>query len=249
MSDSERPQTPAQAGKELADPSDMSTQEPQQTDGKPVAQQIENFADLNATQTGMNRWTVTNRANGTAYQLRIGGENGIECDCPDHKYSPSDDEFAACKHVLYVGFQSRRSMDSDVWSIQQLAELHRNVTRAAEQARAAVEGIDEALIRTRETAAETATDPAENEEQEYEGYDIDNLEADLWKALENAGFELKGSGRGTYEGTDQLKFSLGHEDFDELKRVTSECKLVGFDGEMNAIDVSDVNEYVETVLE
>jgi hypothetical protein len=53
---------------------------------------------------------------------------------------------------------------------------------------------------------------------------------------------------GTYQGTDQIKFDLEHASFDRLKEVTSECSAVGYDGEMNALDVGDVEEYINGVL-
>jgi len=181
MSDSERPageaEAAAQAGKELADPDTMSND---QDEPRPPAEQIENYADMNVTQTGMARWTVINRANGTAYQVRIGGEDGIACDCPDHKYTPAEDEFDACKHVLYVGNVSPRTMDSDVWSIQQLAGVHRDVSQAAADAKAAVEGMDTTLVRTREAVAEGPEEAATASVT----YDLDDKENQLADALD-----------------------------------------------------------------
>lgn len=156
----DQPSTPAEAGKQNASPESI-----QDETSRPAAEQIDSFNDLNATQTGMSRWTVTNRCAGTAYQVRIGGENGIECDCPDQKYNRDSDEFEACKHVLYVGYQAPRSMDSDVWSIQQLGSLAADVRDAAHDAQAAAEGMDEALVRSRELSAESASDDAETADE------------------------------------------------------------------------------------
>jgi len=240
MSTDSNPSDAAQAGKELQDPKTMS----EQNEPRPAAEQIENYHDMNATQTGMSRWTVTNRAESTAYQVRIGGEDGIACDCPDHKYTPAEDEFDACKHVLYVGNVSPRTMDSDVWSIQQLAGIHRDVSQAAADAKAAVEGMDATLVRTREAVAEGPEEAATASVT----YDTDELEGKLYTALEEAGFNVHETGQGMFEGTDQITFEAGHDDFDRLKAVTSECDMVGYDGDHNAINVDDVEQYIEEVL-
>lgn len=240
-----KPRTPAEAGSQVADPQTMSQEE--SAEGKPVAQQIDNFDDLNATQTGFNRWTVTNRSSKTAYQVRIGGEEGIECDCPDQKYNRSQDEFEACKHVLYVGYQSPRSMPSETWAIEQLSSLAMDLAGSTADARAAAEGMQEALVRAREGSVETPPADAQADATGGKSYDIDEVEERLHSALEKAGFEVQELDRGTYEGEDQLKFALRHDEFDELKRVTSECDLVGYDGELNAVDVSDVEEYIQVL--
>jgi len=157
----DQPSTPSEAGKQNASPESIRKETM-----SPAAEQIDSFGSLNATQTGMNRWTVTNRSAGTAYQVRIGGENGIACDCPDHQYNRDSDDFETCKHVLYVGFQAPRSMDSDVWSIQQLGSLAADVRDAAHDAKAAAEGMDEALVRSRELSAESVSDDAQTDTQD-----------------------------------------------------------------------------------
>lgn len=212
----------------------MSTQQQETT---APAQQIEDFGSMNATESGYNRFTVTNRESGGVYQVRLGGTEGVECECGDYTYN-RDEENQACKHILYANYQADTTMDPERWAFQQLAGISSDL-------RAAVDRLE---------AAETGTDTAEwddNAERKIEStFGVSDAKDALRTAFEaDTDLTLRNDiGVETYEGTDQLTFDAQSDDFAYLKSVTSKCDFVGYNGKRNTIPILDVPEYVEEVL-
>ena len=253
---------PAQAGSELQDPNDKSTMSKQQgsqtgaQSGHKPAQAINGFGGLYPRMTDIDTATVLSlRNNGvSAYRVNI---STLECEkrngtkCEDLEYNCSNQQ--VCDHIAAAIYQAPRTPDVDLKALDGAVST---LSIARDAAHAAQSTADSLRAARNSHAQDTAANKqngsqqgASSDESERDGYDLEDMKGELREKLEYAGFDVTDMGTGTYEGTDQIKFVVQHNSFDRLKQATSECDIVGYDGEMNAVDVADVERYIEEVLE
>lgn len=261
MSDSERPageaEAVSEAGKELADPETMSTNKSDQTDAqaRKIGKAINGFDGLYARLTGQAKATVLSTRNKgiTAYRVDI---TTLECEkrdgtsCEDLEFNCSGQQ--VCDHLAAAIHAAPRKPDLGLESVDGMVSMLSMAREAAQSAQSTADSLRAARnAHAQESAAnasESGSNDTQNDDSGGSGYDVETLRADLKDAFEYNGFQVESMDTGTYEGTDQIKFEIQHQSFDRLKEVTSECEMVGYDGDMNALDVGDVESYINGVL-
>jgi pyruvate/2-oxoglutarate dehydrogenase complex dihydrolipoamide acyltransferase (E2) component len=255
----------AQAGKQLADPNEMSTKDSDQIDaqseknGEAPGVAINGFGGLYPRMTDVDSGTVLSLRNGqiTAYRVNI---SSLECEkrdgtsCEDLEYNCSGQQ--VCDHLAAAIYSAPRKPDVNAKAIDGATGMLSMAKDAAQSAQSTADSLRAARNAHAQASAQQASQngsqPAEDEsmnaEDAYDGYDLEDLRGELREALKERDFDVNEMGTGTYQGTDQIKFSVSHEDFDYLKRKTSECDMVGYDGDMNAIDAGDVEDFIKYEL-
>lgn len=190
-----------------------------------IAEQIEDFEHLYPRQTGINRFSVLNARKGTAYAVNVAD---MECECDDAQYNGQGGR--VCKHVQVALYQAPKTVDVDQHVLDQASSEFKHLQQA-------VQSLEQtATAQQAQAAAQPAgTEPA--------GPDPEELAARLTEAWKDNGFEIE---RSTIEDG-EVHFELGHEDFDMLKKWTSKVDVVGYNGEYNFMDLSDVETYLSEV--
>lgn len=105
----------------------------------------------------------------TFYNVRLG--DPPECSCPDMKYNRADDEHNVCKHTLAAMLAPRLSTEETLSQVG--IELLSRLNDAVEDAEAARDGLEEALVKAREGQAEaqpaTATESTSESQETQSG--------------------------------------------------------------------------------
>lgn len=250
---------PAEAGSELQDPT-MSKQQSDDPNVAPKpAEAINGYSGLYARFDEVNKATVLSLRNGdvSAYRCNI---TSLTCskrdgtDCEDLEYNCSGKQI--CDHLAAAIYAADKSPNPNLAAINGATSI---MDMARDAAKSAQSTADSLRAARNAHAAESAQNASQNgaspdngdsmdAEDAYSGYDVEDLKGDLREALEARDFDVNEMGTGTYQGTDQIKFDVSHEDFDYLKRKTSECDMVGYDGDMNAVNAKDVEKFIEYEL-
>jgi hypothetical protein len=182
MSDAENaPSDPAEAGKQRADPDDMSTDKPTQNDAETAqkpGQAINGFEGLYPRMTGQVWATVLSTRNDTvtAYRCKL---DELECyaadgsDCPDLSYN--HDGSGVCDHIAAAIYQAPKTPDMDAVAMdgalsvletaQDAADAAHNTAKTLQRARA-----DHAL-ETAENATQADAEPSDEELADAEPVD------------------------------------------------------------------------------
>lgn len=133
---------------------------------------IPDFEAMDVSQTGNNRFTVTNRAERTITEVRLSDQP--DCNCEDFVYNTPDDR-DACKHILAANHVANQTIQAEEYALEQVAHNQREIRESVIQ--------QERLLARIENAA-----PADNETQAAEP---DAVEADTESADDSTPEEVK----------------------------------------------------------
>lgn len=212
---------------------------------------IEDFKELDVSQTGHGRYTVTNRAEGTVYEVRL---SEPACSCPDFRYNIDEDDHEACKHLLAANFGAPRTTPAEEWALQQVAgkirDLQESVTRIEKAASGleAREGhhYDEP---EQEPTAEPETD-AQKAQQNGQGREVlDDRVAEVKYWLEEQGAPVEKLRVWEHEDFGSIQIETdGYLEDDEFEayRNATDHDLVNYDqdDQINYIKADNVAEVV-----
>lgn len=109
MSDAERPESAAEAGKQVADPEDMSTN----TNGHTkVAEAVNGFAEMSMERVGGTRYRVLSWRNGGLRTHKVNTDQ-LTCTCEDFNYNVDRNEMEVCDHLAYAVYHAPKDRDVD----------------------------------------------------------------------------------------------------------------------------------------
>jgi hypothetical protein len=270
-------QTPAEAGKELADPETMSDSQSQQSgaQGGKIGQVVNGFENLYPRMTG-HVWAtvVSTRGDGnpTAYRVNLQdltchGPDGDTC--PDMKHNVEGAE--VCDHIATAIYQAPRQPQLDALAIDGLVDIMDMAQEAADAAHNTAKVMERAQATAATQAAaetDTETDDRPSLEETTPDPDVDPQEAadELQAAYDDVvddmqvqaanGLVWVQTGRDT---PDTLPGPGNVEVFDAFLSGPDAVEYVHDDHSLvddkpgewwkNAIKPSDVSGYIEEVLE
>lgn len=252
MSDSQQRQTDAQA-----DADDHGTAQSEKN-GEAPGVAINGYGGLYPRMTGQVWATVLSLRNGgvTAYRCNL---KKLTCEtadgdpCPDLQYNSDDGE--VCDHLAAAIYQAPGTPDAGMLAMDASISILDRLDLASERAMNTAEMLEGSLTGTDGTGGTDGPSDAPDETTDDSdtggsGYDLDTVKEKLEEAFaDHPDLYLKEIGTETYEGTDQLTFAPGGEDFEEVKRVSGQCDMTGYNGEMNTLPVHDVDRYIREVLQ
>jgi hypothetical protein len=194
------------------------------------AEQIEDYPHLSITQTNLNHWTVTNRESGTVYKVNL---DSPSCTCPDFRVGDSSADGQACKHLLYVGHQSRRDLDPSQWALNR-------VGREVERIREASQSIEQTAtsVEAWQQSGGTQTDTQATQETQ---------EATTMATVEDPEAEVRAWLEDTYAAPEHVDVEAGAHGETEGVRIYPDNNLMSngqyesFKGLVNSVDGSEVH--------
>jgi len=197
------------------------------------------FDNLRVTRTGFAQYEVLSTRN-SGITLHTVYLNRPSCTCADWQYNTEEGEREICAHYA-AAFIDAGDIAVEDLALGTLTTVLTEVRNARDELEGAVDMASGAAVEARGASATAAQATADASPNKAPGELVDKLR----KGLENADMtvnkcELSG---------EEVAFDVYFDgDFDELKRVTSECGLVSYDGDNNAILLGNVEQYVEEVL-
>lgn len=97
-----------------------------ESESVPAVDAITDFGSMDVSQTGHNRYTVTNLKSGTITEVRLSDQP--ECDCEDFLYIPGESNGRnACKHILMANHIANQTIRAEEYALQQVAHNQREV--------------------------------------------------------------------------------------------------------------------------
>lgn len=207
---------------------------------EPVAQAINGFAELSMEHTGGCQYSVLSWRNDGLTTHRVNTAD-LTCTCEDQAFNKDGQQ--VCDHVAYAVYHAPKEREV---SAEAFTNLINNISSLNDRVNA-LQGEPTAV---ESTASDADDEAAADDADSGMTVTVGSAKALLKETLdEHDEFYLNGDlGSDTYEGTDQVTFGVGGDDFDRVKAVTSECDLVGYNGTENTLPIHDVEQYVEEVL-
>ena len=157
------------------------------------------------------------------------------CTCEDKTYNV-DRAAGMCRHQLYAIIREDGEHERDTALLSMVAYGSERLVDTAKELRA-------------HTTAKEADRAVEESSTSDSSLDPADAEGRLRDAIRASDYSMNATDTGEYEGTPQVLFKMGHEDFEVLKAATSGNDLCGYNGEYNTLDVADVDDYIRQVLE
>lgn len=273
---SDQPETPAEAGQnvqspeQIADSTDnMSKNELPEESGNRIAEVIREFGQLTMERTGGCRYTVLSWSDNTLSAYRV---NTVErtCTCEDYRHRHADaDDGSICKHIAYALYQAPEDRELD-------REMLVNLVGAVSEMQAYKDVLEH---RTKEmemglppsdvdTSASADTDESTEESGSSADHDLspedaaerlqsafDDVVEDM-QVTANNGYVWIQTGKDTPE---TLPGPGNVEVFEAFLQNAEHVQYVHDDHELanqkpgewwqNAIDPSDVDDYIAEVLQ
>lgn len=214
------------------------------------AEAIGDFNDLDVSQTGHARYTVTNLAEQTVYEVRL---SEPACSCPDFRYNVSEDDHEACKHILAANYFAPRTTPAEEWALQQVAgkirDLEESITRI-ERAASGLESREGHHYDETHEPAEKSTETSETPSQNGQSREVlDDKVSAVKDWLEERGAPVSKLKVWEHEDFGSVQIDtdeyLEDDEFEAYKRAT-DSDLVRYDqdDQLQFIKADDVEEVV-----
>lgn len=172
-----------------------------------------------------------------AYRVNLGATPFPSCSCEHGFYNEENPE--ACWHIRRAAREAEAKPGMDLRALRDWTAALKDAYQVGAEAADGGGGGG---------GGEPVDGGAEDGQDDDE---ITPEEAADWmrETFQEHGFNVKScTPISTDDHGEVVSFDLGHDSFDELKRVTSECELVLYDGTTNLIPVDDVPEYLQEVV-
>ena len=199
------------------------------------------LANLLTKRTGLNEYQVLSARNGSV-TLHTVALSQPSCTCDDWQFNTEEGSREICAHFA-AAFIDAQDVDNGDMLMAEMGSMMNAAVELREAAQQAEDVFQGATVEARAQQADAAAASAQSQPADT-GPDPEQLVDDLREALEYNGFEIESLG---VSGGD-IAFSLRHQNFDRLKEVTSECEMVGYDGDNNVLETTQVEQYIEEVL-
>lgn len=162
-----------------------------------IGEAINGFESIKPRHVRGNEYRVLSWRNGsvTAYQVNI---KDLSCTCEDQQYNNGGHEI--CDHLAVALFAAPKRISETETAPFYLAESVDRAEEAAEQAEDVADGLEDALVRTREEQADQAAEPdtATETQASTGGVDVDDVRD--WLESGFASPELVSVYDGTHNG-------------------------------------------------
>lgn len=174
--------------------------------------------------------------NQKAYHVDL-SERSCTCKAGQHK----SDSNAACAHLRIAAENHLNHPDFEHSVAMEVARDIRDATELLSVAKETLQDTD--TVRIKDLSRQ---EPAAGDSSASEDPPTNDQAGWLREELEGRGFDVEAC----EVGSEGIEFKVGyHEEFDELKRITSQCDMVGWNGERNVIAPDKIGQYVTEVLD
>lgn len=201
----------------------------------------EPLKNLEVTRTGYAQYQVLSARNG-GLTLQTVTLNEPSCTCGDWQFNLEDDEREVCAHFV-AAFLEAEDVSVEDLAVNEIATASRELRQARDELEDYAEMMNGAAVEAREAQA-SAQAGGESQSTQSESVSPADAKESLVDAFEASDYYIRDA---AVDGR-AITFDIGHDEFEQLKAVTSQCDMVEYDGEQNSIDVKDVDQYITEYL-